>query len=107
MYLCSKFRSIISAVTFASLVFLDHSVTAKCLSNSDYGGTMGILSDWAACFFGVGGSHDQCPHGFFKLAGGELCGTLYGKKRVCCLVEPTSNVKVQYTGLALKKLIPW
>ena len=61
-------------------------------------------TNWAACLVAKNqNARDykdlQCPHDFIKIddeAGGNRgCSNSLGKKRVCCLLRPTTSVKVR------------
>lgn len=73
-------------------------MTAKC---GDYN-----VADtpWAACLVAEEG--DACPHNFKKLDDDYSCATRGGrsppyKKRVCCLLGPTFELKVNTAKIAI------
>ena len=68
---------------------------AKCRTRDTFDRTNLIESDWAACFDAADGIQGgTCPNNFIKIEDKDLCPEVYGRKRVCCLVVPTLNVKV-------------
>ena len=76
---------------FPSIYLLDRQVTGKC-------GSSGIAdSPWAACLVAEEGG--VCPHNFKKLDSDGTCGprsrkTPAWKDRVCCLLGPAFDLKV-------------
>ena len=87
---CCHFIWVTLAMLFALICFLDHRVTGKC-------GDSIADTPWAACLVAEEGG--VCPHNFKKLEDDYACAP-YGrrtppyKKRVCCLLGPVIDLKV-------------
>ena len=74
-------------------------MASKCRTR-DTTDTVNLLeSDLVACLTATDGIQGgTCPNGFTKIEGDELCPeiTIEGgkRKRVCCLITPTVDLKV-------------
>lgn len=81
---------------FAFTVFIDHPANASCSREGEHSG---YNSEWLACFQGVGRGNMECPHAFTKIEGDYgICGGT----RVCCLIQPTLQLKVRMEKILLK-----